>query len=275
MPLRSCSGRLVTVPPHGTCSSRFATESRERRNRLLRISEMLPRKAGLVRFPPFFGQVFITTGCPERSASRSGTCTQSAGFSAAAGLSPTRPTAPRPPSGRGLLGCTHLFWPGPASHRCGSSARSGGLGLTGGGGLVHGRGMQAQLPGEAAKVRVEVGLLLPRAPPTWRTALHPNAGTAHTPARSQFQNTWSAYGKRGDSGTLLRASRRPLSAPQVTHSQSPALDAAASHSARQLPLAGARAPLTSFQAVRFLSKMAALVLLRLSTPAQEHDDLQG
>lgn len=52
MPLRSCSGRLVTVPPHGTCSSHFGTESRERRNRLLRISEMLPRKAGLVRFPP-------------------------------------------------------------------------------------------------------------------------------------------------------------------------------------------------------------------------------
>lgn len=136
MPLRSCSGRLVTVPPHGTCSSRFATESRERRNRLLRISEMLPRKAGLVHLPPFFGQVFITTGCPEQSASRSGTCTRSAGFSAAAGLSPTRPTAPRPPSSRGLLGCTHLFWPGLASHRCGSSARSGGLGLTGGGGAA-------------------------------------------------------------------------------------------------------------------------------------------
>lgn len=167
-----------------------------------------------------------------------------------------------------------LAWPGFAPLRLVCPER-GPRPDGGGGGLVHGRGMRAQLSGEVAKVRAEVGLLLPRAPPTWRTALHPNAGTAHTPARSQFQNTWSAYGKRGDSGTLLRAVRRPLSAPQVTHSQSPALDAAASHSARQLPLAGARAPLTSFQAVRFLSKMAALVLLRLSTPAQEHDDLQG
>lgn len=274
MPLRSCSGRLVTVPPHGTCSSRFGTESRERRNRLLRISEMLPRKAGLVCFPPSLVRF------SSRRAVRSG---RLPGAAPARGPRASRPRPAFLPRGRRPLalppaaGCwLHpplLAWPGFAPLRLVCPER--GPRPDGGGGLVHGCGMRAQLPGEVAKVRAEVGLLLPRAPPTWRTALHPNAGMAHTPARSQFQNTWSAYGKRGDSGTLLRAVRRLLSTPQVTHSQSPALDAAASHSARQLPLAGARAPLTSFQAVRFLSKMAALVLLRLSTPAQEHDDLQG